>query len=102
MSHVRHTTGSGGSGRAAARTGAAVIVTAAAALVASAVLAAPANAAKPNHQACLGEDVRTYAQMGSGFGAFVSQVADGGAGPEIQAHLAGLIPDEVVPNACND
>ena len=67
------------------------------------MLAAPAAAAQPNHQACLGEDVRSYAQGGPVFGAFVSGVvAVDGAGAEIQAHLAGAIPDEAIHNSCND
>ncbi len=64
--------------------------------------AAPAAAAQPNHRACLGEDVRAYAQGGSQFGAFISGLADGGAGMEIQAHLAGLVPETTIPNTCND
>lgn len=67
------------------------------------ILATPAAAAQPNHQACLGEDVRTYAQGGPMFGAFVSRVvAVDGAGAEIQAHLVGAIPDEAIHNSCND
>jgi hypothetical protein len=68
------------------------------------LLAAPASAAQPNHQACLGEDMRTYATGGAGCGAFVSGMATttGGVGEEIQAHLAGEIPDELQPNTCND
>ena len=68
------------------------------------VLATPAVAAQPNHQACLGEDIRSYAEGGSAFGSFVSGMAatGGGIGTEIQAHLAGQIPDEVLPNSCND
>lgn len=67
------------------------------------MLATPAAAAQPNYQACLGEDIRTYAQSGSGFGALVSGVlAADGVGAEIQAHLAGGIPDTVIPNSCND
>lgn len=90
------------SGRFLARMGAAAIGAASAALVAAVVLAPPATAAKPKHQACLGHDIRTYADMGAGFGAFVSGLADGGAATEIQAHLAGLVPDEQVDNSCND
>jgi len=67
------------------------------------MLAAPAAAAQPKHRACLGEDVRSYAQGGPMFGAFVSGVlAVDGAGAEIQAHLAGAIPDEAILNTCND
>ncbi len=67
------------------------------------MLATPAAAAQPNRQACLGEDIRAYAQGGSAFGALVSGVlAVDGVGTEIRAHLAGAIPDEVIPNSCND
>jgi hypothetical protein len=70
------------------------------------VLATPAVAAQPNNQACLGKDIRSYAQGGLGvpFGSFVATLATatGGVGDEIQAHLAGQIPDEVLPNSCND
>jgi hypothetical protein len=58
------------------------------------MFAAPAAAGQPNPPACLGEDVRAYAQGGSLFGAFVStMLADDGAGTEVQAHLAGEVPD---------
>ena len=68
------------------------------------VLATPALAAQPNHRACLGEDIRSYAAGGSMFGSFVSGMAASGdgIGTEIQAHLAGQLPDEVIPNSCND
>ena len=68
------------------------------------VVAAPAAAAQPNNQACLGHDLSGYAAAGSGFGAFVSGLASttGGVGSEIQAHLAGQIPDVVISNSCND
>ena len=68
------------------------------------VLATPAGAAQPNHQACLGEDIRVYAKGGAMFGGFVSGMATtgDGTGTEIQAHLAGQIPDQVLPNSCND
>ena len=68
------------------------------------VLAMPAVAAQPKNQACLGEDIRSYAQGGAAFGGFVSGMATtgGGIGTEIQAHLAGQIPDEILPNSCND
>jgi uncharacterized membrane protein YdfJ with MMPL/SSD domain len=102
MSDVREEVGSRSSRRFLARIGTAAIGAVAAALVAAVVGAPSAAAAQPNHQACLGQDIRTYAQMGAGFGAFVSGLSDGGVGTEIQAHLAGLVPDEQVPNSCND
>ncbi len=72
------------------------------AFFAVAVLAAPASAAEPNNQGCLGHDIRGYARAGAGFGAFVKSLADGGVGMEIQAHLAGQTPDASIPNTCND
>lgn len=75
---------------------------AAGAFVLSAVVAVPATAAQPNNRGCLGHDVSGYAQAGAGFGAFVKSLADGGVGPEIQAHLAGYVPDTTIPNTCND
>jgi hypothetical protein len=67
-------------------------------------LASPAAAARPNNPACLGQDISTSAGMGgAGFGAFVAGMATGGGvGDEIQAHLAGDIPDTRIPNTCND
>lgn len=73
-------------------------------VMAALLLATPAAAAQPRHQACLGQDIRAYAEGAAGFGAFVSGTATStdGAGAEIQAHLAGAIPDELQPNSCND
>lgn len=63
-----------------------------------------AYAAKPANQACLGHDFSGYAQSGPAFGSFVSGLAKntGGVGTEVQAHLAGQVPDSVIPNSCND
>jgi hypothetical protein len=63
-----------------------------------------ALAAQPNNQACVGHDVSGYAAGGSAFGKFVSGIAKSthGIGEEIQAHRAGLVPDSVLPNSCND
>jgi hypothetical protein len=102
MSDIREELGSRSSRQFLARTGTAAIGAATAALVATVVLAPPATAAQPNHQACLGHDIRAYAALGAGFGAFVSGLSDGGVGTEIQAHLAGLVPDEALTNSCND
>jgi hypothetical protein len=77
-----------------------------AAMAAGSILvgAASASAAEPTNQACLGHDFSGYAQGGSAFGGFVSTVASNtqGIGGEVQAHLAGLVPDTVIPNSCND
>ena len=61
-------------------------------------------AAMPNHQACIGKDISGYAQDGAGFGSFFSTLASNtqGIGDEVQAHQAGLVPDSVIPNSCND
>ena len=61
-------------------------------------------AGQPNNRACLGKDFSGYAENGVGFGSFVSNLAmtTNGIGEEIQAHLAGLVPDEVIPNSCNN
>jgi hypothetical protein len=63
-----------------------------------------ALAATPNNQACLGHDFSGYAQSGSAFGGFVSGLATGtqGLGNEVQAHLAGQVPDSMIPNTCNN
>jgi len=63
-----------------------------------------AFAAQPNNQACLGHDFSGYAQGGSLFGDFISFLATftQGIGNEIQAHLAGLVPDSTIPNSCNN
>ena len=63
-----------------------------------------AFAAKPNNKACLGNDFSGYAEGGSLFVDFVSFLAvfTQGIGNEIQAHLAGLVPDSTIPNSCNN
>ena len=68
-------------------------------------LSGAVTAAKPNNQACVGHDISGYAQGGADFGAFISGLArngPGGFGSEIQLHMAGLIPDTIIPNSCND
>lgn len=62
-------------------------------------------AAEPNNQACLGKDFSGYAKGGVDFGQFIASLAKNtltGVGNEIQAHLAGLVPDSVIPNSCNN
>ena len=97
------------------------IVTAAAA--AALVLAAsPGAAGRPNNQGCFGEDMSTYArdgssgpilafEGGSGFGQFNAWFArvlailfgpTPGMGWTFQNHMAGLHPDAVIENSCND
>ena len=83
----------------------------AASAVMLASLAVPAFAAKPNNQACLGKDVSDYAQNGIVFFGESTKLADvikfvaaelHFVGEDIQAHLAGDVPDEAVPNSCNN
>jgi len=66
--------------------------------------ASAASAAEPANHACLGHDFSGYAQGGSAFGGFIATVATNtqGIGGEVQAHLAGQVPDTVIPNSCND
>lgn len=68
-----------------------------------------ALAAQPNNQACLGEDFSGYAKAFKPFGQVLTSfevggtpIIEGGLGDEVQNHLAGNVPDEVIPNACND
>jgi len=64
-----------------------------------------ALAATPANQGCLGADTSTYAKSGRSFGQLVAGIATTGPrviGDEVQAHLAGEIPDSVFPNSCND
>ncbi|TLX99707.1 MAG: hypothetical protein E6K92_10090 [Thaumarchaeota archaeon] len=79
-------------------------LTAIAAYSATASMNHAAFAAKPNNQACLGHDFSGYAKGGSLFGDFISFLATftQGIGNEIQAHLAGLVPDSTIPNSCNN
>lgn len=70
---------------------------------------APAVAGPPANQACLGQDASTAAHAlvdgGSSLGKVVSATATSeprAIGDEVQAHLAGEIPDEAFPNTCND
>ena len=67
-----------------------------------------AGASQPANQACYGESISALA-MGSqgGFGSGVvgfAQAPDDrpGLGDGVQALQAGDVPDEVVPNTCND
>ena len=75
-----------------------------------AAVAAPASAAKPANQACVGKSLSVLAsnQPSNGsFGAAVVGFAQDpltapGLGDAIQVAQAGGIPDDVVPNTCND
>jgi hypothetical protein len=78
-------------------------------VLAAAVLmaAAPASASRPAVQACIGKTVSANAQaFEPNYGAFISSVAPrndfGSLGDAVQAVKAGLVPDELYPNTCND
>lgn len=81
------------------------------------LLAGPASAAEPNNQACFGHDASSYARFGSPSGGAVSFEAGAGwghfhgtlaasegpsVGAVIQLHEAGLVPDSLLPNSCNN
>lgn len=75
------------------------------AMTALAAWSATALAAGPNNQACFGEDASTYAAILRPLGqTLIAPLAHSpnGLGDNVQAHLAGLIPDEAFPNSCND
>ena len=68
-----------------------------------------ALAAQPNNQACLGKDFSGYAKAFRPFGQVITHfevggtpIITGGIGDEVQNHLAGLVPDYVIPNSCNN
>ena len=91
--------------RSAIRLGVGTAVVAAALATAVGV----AGAGQPNNQACVGESLSVLAsdQPGPGeFGQAVTEFAqapDGfGLGNNIQFLQAGLVPDTLVPNTCND
>lgn len=69
-----------------------------------AAFALSAFAAMPKNQACLGKDFSGYAKVLQPFGqALVGLgLVEGGLGTEVQAHLAGFVPDSFIPNTCND
>ncbi|MEX2375015.1 MAG: hypothetical protein WD942_05430 [Dehalococcoidia bacterium] len=74
------------------------------------LVATSAEAAKPRHQACLGEDFSSYARVAGGLGSVVTgftepdgtRTIEGGLGTAIQAWLAGAVPEDELPNTCND
>jgi hypothetical protein len=76
--------------------------------IVSSLLALPAAAAEPANQACVGESFSALA--GPGFGpaiVFFAQVGGPvdtrvGLGDGIQLLQAGTVPDQVVPNTCNN
>lgn len=79
----------------------------AAGLAAGVVLASGsvAGAAEPANQACVGESLSSLAIGSAGaFGEGTVSFAQlpGPHGENIQLFQAGVVPDEVVPNTCND
>jgi len=70
----------------------------------SGLFALPADAAEPANQACVGKSLSALA--GPGFGQGIVSFAQGGPFPGLgggmQLLQAGAIPDEVVPNICNN
>jgi hypothetical protein len=90
-----------------------VRVAVAAGLAAGVVLASgsAAGAAEPANQACVGESLSALATTQPAPGAFGAGVVGfaqdptlppPGLGDGLQALEAGAVPDEVVPNTCND
>lgn len=85
-----------------------VATTAAVAVVTSA--AAVADAGPPASQGCYGESISALASNQPAPGAFGGAVVSfaqapdtrPGLGDGVQLLQAGLVPDEVVPNTCND
>jgi hypothetical protein len=75
-----------------------------------AAVAAPASAATPRNQACVGESLSALATtqpFPGAFGGAASGLAQDpagrpGLGDVIQVGQAGQLPDAVVPNTCND
>jgi hypothetical protein len=66
-----------------------------------------AGAGEPANQACVGESLSALASDQPFPGAFGEGTTSfarlpGPHGDNIQAFQAGLVPDEVVPNTCND
>ncbi|MCD6015113.1 MAG: hypothetical protein K0R88_1197 [Solirubrobacterales bacterium] len=69
-----------------------------------------AGAAKPANQGCVGESLSALATNQPSPGAFGAAVVSfaqdpsgrPGLGDTVQAGQAGLIPDAVLPNTCND
>jgi hypothetical protein len=71
----------------------------------SGVAVLPASAAQPAQHACVGETVSALASPA--FGPIIASFAkapdnEPGIGAGIQRLQAGLLPDSLVPNTCND
>jgi hypothetical protein len=64
-----------------------------------------AGAGEPANQACVGESLSALAigsQGAFGEGTVFFAQQPGPHGDNIQAFQAGVVPDDVVPNTCND
>jgi hypothetical protein len=66
-----------------------------------------AGAIEPANQACVGESLSVLASNQLDPGTFGEQTTffaqlPGPHGANIQAFQAGVVPDDVVPNTCND
>lgn len=64
-----------------------------------------AHAEAPRNRGCFGQDISSYARgVASYFGQFMAQMATSanGVSDEVAYHKAGLVPDAVVANSCND
>jgi hypothetical protein len=67
-----------------------------------------AGAAEPNNQACVGESLSGLATtvpppgFGQGVVGFAQDPSGQGLGDAIQLLQAGVVPDFIVPNTCND
>ncbi len=87
-----------------------LVVTSATALAVLALATGVAEAGPPTNQGCHGESISALARnqpFPGAFGAGVVGFAQDpnnrpGLGDGIQALHAGLVPDDVVPNTCND
>ena len=67
--------------------------------------ASAAHADAPRSRACFGKDISTYAPGGGAeFGQFMAGMAKSseGVSSEVAYHKAGLVPDAIAPNSCND
>ena len=87
-----------------------LVVTSATALAVLALATGVAEAGPPTNQGCYGEGISALAANQAspgGFGAAVVGFAQDpntrpGLGDGVQALQAGQVPDDVVPNTCND
>lgn len=85
------------------RTSRAIAAIAAGALTGGVLVGGTAHAAKPATQACLGQffSAAEPGAVGPGVRIFAT-TTDFGLGDEIQFLQAGLVPDELFENTCND